>query len=64
MLLWVLLVLMTAPFFYLEAIKAGMKPARWFLKGLLLGPLLWPLFQVERQLHRRAQQKNGVSWES
>ncbi|MBY6186044.1 hypothetical protein KUV89_05355 [Marinobacter hydrocarbonoclasticus] len=63
MLLWAVLALMSAPFFYLEAMKAGMKPERWLLKGLLLGPLLWPLFQVERQLHRRAQQKYAASLE-
>ncbi|ADN76831.1 conserved hypothetical protein [Ferrimonas balearica DSM 9799] len=64
MLLWLFVAVLSAPFFYLEALKAGMAPRRWLIQGLLLGPLLWPLFQAERQLHRRAVQKNAASWDS
>ncbi|MBY5992967.1 hypothetical protein [Ferrimonas balearica] len=60
MVFWCCLALLSAPFFYVEAAKEGMTPLRWGIKALLLGPLLWPLFQAERQLHRRRQRLNAT----
>lgn len=36
--------------FYVEALKAGMEPRKWALGGLMLGPMLFPLFNMKRYL--------------
>ncbi|TKB49832.1 hypothetical protein FCL40_06655 [Ferrimonas sediminicola] len=61
--LWLLLMLVSSAFFYVEACKAGLSPKRWGIAGFLVGPMLWPLFRVHANLAlRRAVGRGDVLW--
>lgn len=64
MLLWLSVVsVVFALFIYIEALKAGMKPRRWCIAALLIGPVLWPLFAMERLvMTRRELGWDGIYW--
>ncbi len=48
---WLLVVsVICACWFYIEALKGGIRPRHWALMGFLLGPLAWPLMAVEKRL--------------
>lgn len=37
----------------IEAMKVGMCERRWFVAGMCLGPLIWPMFNIKKQMHFR-----------
>lgn len=46
---WLFIVsVISGGYFYVEATKAGMKRKNWALGGLILGPMLFPLFNIHR----------------
>lgn len=49
--------ILSAAFFYLQALQNAMGAKRWGFLGLVFGPLAWPLFNVHRRL--RLLQKRG-----
>ncbi|BCO22320.1 hypothetical protein LHL20_06710 [Alteromonas sp. McT4-15] len=40
-------------YFYVEAFKWGMHAKKWALGGLILGPILLPMFSISRHIHWR-----------
>lgn len=42
--------LLSAVYFYIQALKNAMGAKRWCLLGLLLGPLLLPMFNTHKRL--------------
>lgn len=46
-----LLSLGSSGYFFVEATKAGMKRKNWALGGLVMGPMLVPLFTIHRFIH-------------
>lgn len=42
--------ILSAAFFYLQALQNAMGAKRWGLLGLFFGPLAWPLFNTHRRL--------------
>ncbi|MCC5855937.1 MAG: hypothetical protein JJU10_09740 [Idiomarina sp.] len=49
MLLFVVLAVCSAVFFYIQAHKYAMGPRRWGILGLCFGPLIWPMFRTHQQ---------------
>ena len=46
---WLVVVsILSSGYFYVEATKSGMKRKNWALAGLVLGPMLFPLFTIHR----------------
>ena len=37
----------------IEAMKAGMGERKWFFAAMCLGPLIWPMFNMIKQMHFR-----------
>ena len=58
-LLCMLFVACFSVFLAIEAMKAGMCERRWFVAGMCLGPLVWPMFNVKKQMHLRKLQGQG-----
>ncbi|GAA5219118.1 hypothetical protein ACFSJ3_17330 [Corallincola platygyrae] len=55
--------LLSALYFYVEAMKAAMGPRRWAVAAAIAGPLLWPLFNAEKRMHwRRQAGRESVFW--
>ena len=45
----------------IEAMKNGMCEKKWFIAAMCLGPVIWPMFNVKRQmLIRKNQGVDGV----
>ncbi|OFC72271.1 hypothetical protein [Alteromonas confluentis] len=42
--------MLSAVAFYVAAFEAGMNAKRWAVAGLILGPALFPLFNMKRYL--------------
>lgn len=42
--------LLSALFFYTQALKNAMGAKRWGFMGLLMGPFLWPMFRTHKRL--------------
>ncbi|TLU67663.1 hypothetical protein FE810_01575 [Thalassotalea litorea] len=42
--------LLSGLFFYCQAIKSGLGYKRWTTAGLIFGPLVWPMFAMEKRL--------------
>jgi len=40
----------------IEAMKNGMCEKKWFIAGMCLGPVVWPMFNVKRQMLIRKHQ--------
>ena len=40
-------------FFYVQAFKSGMCQKRWAVAGFIFGPVVLPLFSVQRQMKLR-----------
>ncbi len=40
-------------YFYVEAFKWGMNAKKWAFAGLILGPVLLPMFSISRHIHWR-----------
>ncbi|WP_102796262.1 hypothetical protein [Bowmanella denitrificans] len=53
MLLAILVSLLSAWFYYVEAFRNGLSAKHWGVAGLLFGPLLLPLFSVKKQMALR-----------
>ncbi len=45
-----MLLVVSAVAFYVAAFEAGMNAKRWAIAGFLLGPVLFPLFNMKRYL--------------
>lgn len=46
----------------IEAMKHGMCEKKWFVAGMCLGPVVWPMFNVKKQMLLRKQQGlDGIS---
>lgn len=39
-----------AVFFYWQAFKSGMGLKRWATAGFIFGPLVWPMFCIEKRM--------------
>jgi hypothetical protein len=51
MLLFLLVLgLVCAVFFYCQAIKSGLGYKRWTLAGIVFGPLIWPMFCMQKRM--------------
>lgn len=48
--LFVLLSLTCAVFFYCQSLCSGLPRKRWAIAGLILGPLVWPLFAMDKRM--------------
>ena len=48
--LFVVVCLLCAVFFYCQALQSGMGRKRWATAGLVLGPLVWPMFCMEKRM--------------
>ena len=53
--------LLSAAYFYTQALKNAMGAKRWGLLALLFGPLLWPMFNTHRRLLWIRAGRKGVS---
>jgi len=49
----VLVCMIFSAYFYVEAFKWGMNARRWAAAGLLLGPVVLPMFSISRHIHWR-----------
>jgi len=54
--LLMLIVFVFSIYLAIEAMKNGMCEKRWFIAGMCLGPIVWPMFNVKRQMLLRQQQ--------
>lgn len=64
MLILLLMVIVVCFSIYLaiEAMKNGMCEKRWFVAAMCFGPVVWPMFNVKKQMLLRKQQGiNGAS---
>jgi hypothetical protein len=53
--------ILSAAFFYLQALKNAMGAKRWGFLGLCFGPLIWPLFNTHKRLRTlRTRAQNEV----
>ncbi|RUO25241.1 hypothetical protein CWE09_00420 [Aliidiomarina minuta] len=43
--------ILSALYFYIQALKNAMHPKRWGFLGLCLGPLVWPFFSTHKRMH-------------
>ncbi len=55
-----ILVLVSACIMTVEAMKNGLGKKRWFFSGLVLGPLVWPMLNVKKQMTLRKQQGMNI----
>ena len=55
-LLVMLIVFAFSIYIAIEAMKNGMCERKWFFAGMCLGPVVWPMFNVKRQMLMRKQQ--------
>ncbi|MFC6440467.1 hypothetical protein [Bowmanella sp. JS7-9] len=46
----ILISLISAVYFYVQAFKHALSPKRWALAGLLGGPFLLPLFKMQKHM--------------
>ena len=53
MLTVILVCLASSCYFFVEATKAGLSAKQWALVGLLMGPLVWPMFSIRRHVRMR-----------
>ena len=42
----------------IEAMKLGMCQKKWFIAAMCFGPVIWPMFNVKRQMHLRKLENN------
>jgi len=61
-LLLMAIVLSFSLYIAIEAMKLGMCQKKWFVAGMCLGPVVWPMFNVKRQMHlRKLESEHGGS---
>ena len=53
MLAALLLCILSGLFYYVEAFRTGLSAKRWGIAGLVMGPLLLPLFSVKQHMALR-----------
>lgn len=53
MLTVILVCLACSGYFYVEATKAGLSAKQWAIVGLLMGPIVWPMFSIRRHVRMR-----------
>lgn len=49
-LLLALLSIFCGVFFYCQAMRSGLGRKRWAFAGLLMGPLVWPMFNMKKRM--------------
>lgn len=63
MLLFILLTIVFAGFYYIQAWQYGLGPKRWAVLGLLFGPLLLPMFRTHKRMRiLKAKGPEGISF--
>ncbi|MBF7073263.1 hypothetical protein ISG33_07630 [Glaciecola sp. MH2013] len=45
--------LVSSLYFYVEAVKNAMGKKRWLVGGMLMGPMLIPMFSISKKVHHR-----------
>ena len=50
MVLFFLLSIACGLFFYCQSLCSGLPRKRWTVAGLILGPLVWPLFMMDKRM--------------
>lgn len=50
-------VLIFSVYLAIEAMKAGMCKKKWFFAAMCLGPFIWPMFNMKKQMHFRKLQR-------
>ncbi|WP_371377029.1 hypothetical protein [Thalassotalea aquiviva] len=58
--LLLLVSLLFGVFFYCQALCSGMNRKAWAVAGLFLGPLIWPLFNMEKRM--KVYKRFGGNW--
>lgn len=60
--LLLLFVFCFAVYLAIEAMKVGMCERTWFFAAMCLGPIIWPMFNMRKQMNfRRLQAQEGTS---
>ncbi|TKB44076.1 hypothetical protein [Thalassotalea mangrovi] len=49
-LLFLVISLLSGLFFYCQAVKSGLGYKRWTAAGLIFGPLVWPMFTMQKRM--------------
>jgi hypothetical protein len=52
-LLIVISFLASSLYYYVEAVKNAMGKKRWFVGGIIMGPMLFPMFNISKTVHLR-----------
>ena len=61
MLFFLLLAVISAGFYYVQAWQHAMGPRRWALLGLMFGPFILPMFRTHKRMRRlQAQGRTAV----
>ncbi|MFW8589220.1 hypothetical protein ACOI22_00265 [Glaciecola sp. 2405UD65-10] len=45
--------ILCAAYFFVETVRNGMAKKRWVMAGILLGPMMLPMFHISKQVARR-----------
>lgn len=53
MIVFALVAVLSSLFYYIEAFRWGMNAKGWAAAGLMLGPVLLPLFSIQRHVQWR-----------
>jgi len=40
-------------YYYVEAVKYAMNKKRWLLAGVMFGPMVFPMFNINKQINMR-----------
>jgi hypothetical protein len=57
-----LISMVSAVYFYVGALKSGLNAKRWAVGGLILGPLLFPMYNISKHVAwRRSVGYGGVT---
>lgn len=63
MLFFILLAVISAAFYYIQAWQHALGPRRWALMGLLFGPFILPMFRTHQRMRRlKAQGRTAVQF--
>ncbi|AWL12372.1 hypothetical protein HMF8227_01902 [Saliniradius amylolyticus] len=63
MLLAVVVLLASSVYYYVEAVKNGLRAKRWAAAGAVFGPMLLPMFTMQRHVAlRKVQGYHSAFW--
>lgn len=57
--IFIVINVLSAVFFYCQAMMSGLGRKRWSFVGLLLGPLAWPMFNNNKRM--KTYRQKGVA---